>query len=814
MLKNYIISAWRGARQDISGFLINMIGLLVGFTVFTLAYSFTHYINNFDTSFAQAERTYSLNLRLKPGNFFRRESVPFAFTGAVDGLKERAPEITLAGRVTRNQAAYEKDGVYLPFNYYAVDEDILSMFDVNIIKGSAEAFIGQLDVALLSERDALHFFGDGDPIGQTINIDNERSVTVVGVFENLPANSHLMVNGDAREAFDFLVPTEFYEKITGSTIRNSWDNIRSSVSNYIVAAEGVPISQVDDILTQHLLANIDEESGETFTGMGATPIGTLQKAAFARDGVDLVLIARIAGILILGLAVLNAVSLASARMINRSREIGMRRVFGARRRDLTLQYITENTVFALVALGLSLLIAFDLFAWITELTGLNLMFTNMIDWQLILGLVATAGLVGLISSIYPIMLFSGVLKSVSLNRTLTLATSAAWLRKTLVTSQFLVVTALMFTFIVMQLQNQHLFDSVHKVDTGRMAVIDDLGSPGMSQTVANTVKNLPGVKSVSRNSLPPFSGNTNITLMNIQGLGEGLQFRTVAVDNLYFEQLGIELLAGRNLNENRDLDYISREERHDNSIPLNFVINQSAMRTLGFDKPEDIVGHTFVELNEGEQPTSAERTIVGVVPDTRLGLPTEELMPTIYSVNESRLGLITILYEADAAIDITALNKAWQAVDPAALARVTPLADMAARELLPFERARQAFMLVTLVTITMAAAGLYALTAYLAASKKQEVSIRKVYGASIGRILQLLMWQFTKPVTVSIAIGLPLAFYLLQTQYLTMFAERIELGILPAATTVLLVLLTAWLTTFAHILRAARSRPAEVLRGE
>lgn len=814
MLKNYIVSAWRGARQDISGFLINIIGLLVGFTVFTLAYSFVHYINNFDTSFTAAERTYSLNLRLSPGNFFRRESVPFAFTGAIDGLKERAPEIELAGRVTRNQAAYEKDGVYLPFNYYAVDEDILPMFDVNIIKGSAEAFIGQLDVALLSEREALHFFGADDPIGQTININNQRSVVVVGIFENLPANSHLMVNGDAREAFDFLVSTEFYEKLSGSSIRDSWDNIRSSVTNYIVAKEGIPVRQVNDILTQHLLANIDEESRATFIGMGTTPITTLQKAAFARDGVDLVLVTRIAGALILGLAVLNAISLASARMITRSREIGIRRVFGARRRDLTLQYITENTVYALVALGLSFLFAFDLFAWIAELTGLELVFSQMIDWQLILGLLATAGLVGLISSIYPIMLFSGVLKSVSLSRTLTLASSAAWLRKALVTSQFLVVTTLILTFIVVQMQNQHLFDNVHKIDSNRMAVIDDLDAPGMSEIVANTVKSLPGVKSVSRNNLPPFSGNTNITIMNIQGLGEGMQFRTVSVDSLYFDQLGIKLLAGRMLDETRDVDFIAREERRDTAIPRNFVINQSAMRTLGFEKPEDIIGHTFIELTDGEEPSAAERTIVGVVRDTRLGLPTGELMPTIYSVNESRLGMVTVLYEAGAPIDITALNKAWQAVDPAALARVTPLSDMAARELLPFERARQGFMLVTLVTVTMAAAGLYALTAYLAASKKREVSIRKVYGAPISRILQFLMWQFTKPVSLAILVGLPLAFYVLQTQYLTMFTERVELGILPVAATILLVLLTAWVTVFAHILRAAKARPAEVLRGD
>lgn len=814
MLQNYILTAWRGARRDISGFLINIIGLLVGFTVFTLAFSFAHYLGGFDTSFMRAERTYSVGLKLTPGNFFRRDSIPFAFTGAIDGLKERTSDVELAGRVISGRSSYLKDGEFLPLQYRAVDTETLSIFDVELTRGSLTSFSDKLEVALVSEREARHLFGDADPIGQTLDLNGTHTVAVVGVFKDLPANTHLMVNPNERSAFDFLVPIGFYEKLEDQQIVNGWESIDSSVASYVVAKNGVSQSQLEITLTNHLLANIDEQDQQNFQGLTAQPINEMQGAALAVEGINPAVLVRLIGLLILGLAVLNAISLASARMINRSREIGLRRVFGARKSELTFQFITENTVYALLALLASVLLAFDLFDWIREATGMDLQFTNMLDAQLAAGLVFAAIIVGLVSSFYPILLFSGVLKNVSLNRTLTLATSSAWLRKVLVAFQFTVVSGLVLAFFVMQLQNQHLLNNVHKVETNRMAAITGLWAPGMSETVAQTVKTLPGVESVSRNGLPPYGGNTNINIMNIQGVGESVQFRMIAADHNYFKQLGVDLLAGRMLDETRDMDYVTREESRDETLPLNFVVNEAAMQLLGFSNPADIVGHTFVELNTGENQSSAERHIVGVAPNLRLGLPTEELMPTLYWISERRLNALTILYSEEAPIDVAALNRAWQAVDPSAMVRVRPIADMATNALMPFNTVNRLFIAITVITVTMAAAGLYALTAYLAAGKKREVSIRKVHGAPIRHILRRLMWQFTKPVALAMVLGLPVTFYFLQTGYLTMFAERISLNAIPVIATIGLVLLMAWATTFAHVLKAARSRPAVVLRSE
>jgi len=814
MLRNYILTAWRGARRDLSSFLINMIGLIVGFTVFTLAFSFAHYMESFDRSFERADRTYTLGLRLKPGNFFGRDQMSRSFTGSIDGLKERASEIELAGRVISGRVAYEKDGLFLPIIYRAVDLDTFAIFDIQLTSGSLAAFSGKLETVLLSDREAAFHFGTEDPIGKTFNLNNTQTVTVVGTFADLPANTHLMSNPGQRSAFDFVVSVDFHDKLTNSSTKNAWNNIRSSVTNYIVAREGVSLDVIEQRLTEQLFANTTADDQEVFTGMWPYGIDNLQIASFQEEGVDLILVVRIVGGLILGLAVLNAISLASARMINRSREIGLRRVFGAHRRDLTFQFIMENTAYAMIALAVAILASFDLFGTIAELSGLNLDFSYMLDLKLILGLIFAAITVGLISSFYPILLFSGILKNVSLNRTLTLATSTSWLRKTLVAFQFTAVTALTLTFIVVQLQNQHMANSTLKVDTEHMAAVTGLQSEGMSRTVAETIRAMPGVKSVSRNNLPPYYNNTNITTMNILGIGDDIRFRMVAADNQYFEQLGVKLLAGRMLDETREADYISPEEASDRNAPRNYVVNETAMRQLGFTNPDEIIGHTFTSVGRGQEESSSERTIIGVVPDTRIVVTREEIMATIYRTYENSFTALTVLYEDGAAMDITALNKAWQAVDPAELARVRPLATMADDALFALNAMKTAVVAVTLITITMAAAGLYALTAYLAASKKREVGIRKVHGAPIQRILRLLMWQFTKPVMLSLALGLPLTFLILKTQYLTQFADRIELGFLPVTMTVALVLITALATSFVHILRAARSRPAAVLRSD
>ncbi|PCI59994.1 MAG: hypothetical protein COB37_10180 [Kordiimonadales bacterium] len=814
MFRNYILMAWRSAHRDLSGFLINIIGLVVGFTIFTLTFSFAHYMGNFESGFSKVDRIYTVNRALAPGHPSGRLRRFHSFTGTVDGLRDRAPEIELAGRVITATVAYEKDGLYLPLEIRAVDMDTLDIFDVELIRGSREAFAGKVDVALLSERETAFHFGAENPIGKTFNIDNRRSVTVVGVYKDLAMNSHLMTNPGNRSAFDFLVPIDFYARLSGRSVKNNWRSTQGSLVNYVVAKDGVDIALLEQRLSEQLRANMSAEGQKYFSGLWARPITDVQVAGFEVEGVSIILLVRLIGSLILGIAILNAISLASARMINRTREIGLRRVFGSGRLNLAVQFITENTLFAFIALTVSFLASFDLFQALQELSGFDMHFGNMIDAQLIIMLVLTAFGVGLASSIYPILLFSGLLKNVSISRTLTLARTAGGLRKTLVAAQFAVVTALIFGFIVVQLQNQHLLSRTLQIESDRMVAITGMSPSGMGQTVAETVRKLPGVASVSRNALPPFHVAGSFTFFNIQGVTDNLRVQLIDIDSQYFDQLGVDMLAGRAFSDDRDADYLTAEEASINSLPHNYIINETAMRLLGFTDPGRIIGRSFMVNTGGEAPISSARTIIGVVPDIRLGLPTEALMPAFYLQRETYLTALTVVYGAGTVIDLPALNHAWQTIDPTAKVRVRPVSEMADVAIGPYRQQQIILFVITVITLTMAAAGLYALTAYLAASKRLEVGIRKVHGATLTRILQLLMWQFNKPVMLAIALGLPLAFLFLQTQYITRFSERIDLGLVPVIGTLTLVLVMAWGTTFFHIWRAARARPAMVLHAE
>jgi len=812
MLKNYALMSWRSARRDLSGFFINIIGLLVGFTVFTVTFSAAHYIETFDRDFTYADRTYTLNLLTGPGSFRDEPKQNNSYSGAIDGLKERAPEILYAGRVLKGNTTYEKDGSFFPLPYKAVDADSLTIFDVTITEGSAEAFTSGLDVALLSRKAEKHFFPGGGAVGETLTIGNGNLVTIAGVYENLPANSHLSSVIGGRFAFDFLIPVALHEKLTGRTIKNGWTTVSSDLNSYVVVTEGTSLATLEKRLSEQLFANgeFTNDAGELFyLGMWAMPLAEFATGSAVGGPINGPIVFRILGGLILGLAVLNAISLASARMINRSREIGLRRIFGANRLNLTIQFIFENTIYALLALVISVIFTMDIYTRLYELTGFNIVFSAMWDMELMVGLVFAAVVVGVLSSLYPIILFSGVLKSVSINRTLSMATSANWLKKILVGTQFTVVAVLVLVFIVIQEQHQYLIDDIHPVDADRMAVIQRLETDGMNRTVAQTIRKLPGVQSVSLNNLMPYSTSSFTTVMNIQGVGTNLIFQKVSLDTAFFEQLNIPLLAGRYLDETRVADTIVQAEEGSQEGPRTdrYMVNEAAMRQLGYTNPSEIVGQTFAL-------SSFAIEVVGVVPDTKVGIPIDRPSATLFSVENDYQRNLTILFEPGASINLSALEQAWQAVDPSAQVEVKLLNEVKAEALQVFEFLRYFLIAVTSIVITLAAAGLYALTAYLAASKRREVAIRKVHGAPIRRILQLLVWQFTKPVTISLALALPLTFLFLDTQILSLYSNRIELDATPVLVTVLLIMTMAIGTSFVHIAKTARSRPAEVLRSD
>jgi putative ABC transport system permease protein len=295
-----------------------------------------------------------------------------------------------------------------------------------------------------------------------------------------------------------------------------------------------------------------------------------------------------------------------------------------------------------------------------------------------------------------------------------------------------------------------------------------------------------------------------------------------SIDGAFLPMYGIPVLYGRNLDDNRSDDVYSREEAEaDRQIrteaeendtepvynnAVNILINEKAIGALGLSGPEAAIGSTH-EVND--RPV----TIVGIVPNINLGMPDEELRPTYFMNNEARKAALNIRYASPGAVDLEAVEAAWKAIVPTAPATTNALSIAREVALRPLHQMRAGFLAIAAVAIILAGTGLYALAAFLAASRKKEMGIRKVHGARTGQLVRRMLLQFSKPVVLALIIGLPVGHWGMQS-YLELYPDRIGIDIAMLMAAGILTLVIAWMTVIVHAVKTAHTHPAEVLRYE
>ncbi|MCC3859922.1 FtsX-like permease family protein [Pseudemcibacter aquimaris] len=805
MLKNYFIFAWRGVLKDKISFLVNVIGLVTGFTLFAFATAFSSYEANYDGFFKNADNIEVVNTELKPGNYFGLTVVYTTFPGMVDMIQDSIPEISAATRVATYTLATHHLDKHLPVDYRFVDASFFDMFDLNILAGDVSRYGADQNIVALSKSEATRWFGSVDAaIGQDLRLSDDRMVKIVAIFQDLPDNSHFKNNG-----LDAILPIDLYEPLTNRRAKGEWDNLSNSIQTYIQLVPGVSKTLLQNKMNDVLSANLDQEKREIFTNVILRPLQDMNILAWERTGVPALLIAKSVGILILGIAVLNSISLSSARMLDRSREIGLRRIFGATPTQLSTQFIMENILYALLALMFAMMLLIDLTPWVADLLGKNFIFNDLISLSLVIELIMVALFVGLLSSAYPVFLFNGLIRGITLHRSIELSHSATWLRKSLVTLQFTVVSALLLAVVVVIFQNRHLLETSFEPETSHLAVVEGIDVE-RSNLIAEQIERLDGVKSVSRTNLPPFSTELSISIFRNQVADDDLQMQRIIVDGNYMKQIGIDLLAGRYLSKTQSGDELVMPANFesDTEINVNVVINESAVALLGLGSVEDAIGKSFYQ----GQNRNIVMTVAGVVPDLRLGGPMQAVMPSVFYISPRNFEALVIAFNSAEAMDLKSVENIAGQIFPGRRVGVLALDIVREQAFETLSRTTSAIFGVALVAIILALAGLYSLTAFLSASRRREIGVRKVLGASSAQIVRLLLWQFTRPVILSLIAGLPISWYLLTTKYLELFPSRIELGGtllgMTAITTVSLVAVTSCY----HVLKTARTHPAIVLR--
>ncbi|MBO3698113.1 ABC transporter permease [Roseivirga sp. E12] len=795
MLANNIRTIFRSLIKSKSYAILNLLGLTSGLIVFILITLYTQQEFSYDKYHSKAERIYRV-YKEDNGNFYKGSNkyavVP---TPLAPAMKDDYPQVEEFFRIDSygNTVIRAEGEVYLEPSIHAVDPTVFKMLDFEITQGDKESILIGLKDAAISETIAMKYFGRTDVVGETIRFRDEYPLQISGVFKDMPKNSHFVI--------DIAINLEGILTAVNRRMDN-WNN--SNFHAFVLLAEGSNAAALEarlpEMRAKYADDPIDEDGQESIYYLQAlTDVHFTKGVNFDiapnADAQALYIYMGIA-FMILIIAGINYVNLATARAINMTKEIGIRKVIGALRSDLMIRFMIESTILVFVSILLSILLllvilpAFSVF--IDKEISMDFMAPQF--WLLI----AMIGVgMTLLSGIYPAMMLSRFKPISALKGKGRVAKSNTVFRNVLVVFQFAISCALILGASVLTKQ----LNFIQNLDTGytRDQVLV-MGIRQRGEGIRNKVevfkeelKKIPGVKNVtSSNSLPNnISSNGTVNWVG-KKKGEDVVLYTNVADDEFVDLYGLEIVEGRNF---------------DLSIPTDekaVLINESAVKALGWEEP---IGKQMMRW------FGDTGTVVGVLKDFHAHSVHLEIEPVQIFHRAGQFNVSIKIEGTDMNETIVAIEEAYAGLNSVYPFEYNFFDDIFDRAYLSEIKTAELANWFTGLAILIACLGLYGLAAHRVQHRIKEVGVRKVLGASVGRILLLLSRDFGLLLLIAFCIAAPVAYYVMEG-WLDGFAYHTNINLLTFIVALLMMALVAGLTVGYRTYRAAIRNPVEALREE
>jgi putative ABC transport system permease protein len=821
MLRNYLLVAIRNLLKHRLYSFINVGGLAVGLAACLLILLFVLDELSYEAWLPQADRLAVIETEIRiPG----RDAMSF---GNSPGLlaaameKEFGNELEQITRTFRGgEAVRVGDRQFLSKITYG-DRNLFRVLDLPVVAGDRERVLADNHAIALTQKQAQIYFGDEPPVGKVLTVAGKTDYTVVAVLRDLPENTHLEIESIA--LFD---PQRHADRWTAdqwtAANANTYALFRSDEARRRVMAG--------------MKSFIDRNVHLDVPGLESTPASTIflfnampfrdvhlyaKKAGYANLGdINAVIAFSAIALLILVIACINFVNLATARAMQRAREVAMRKVLGATRGQLIFQHLGEAIVTALVALVLAFAVVELVLGPFNGFVHKSLILRYS-DPLLILTSLALILGVGAIGGLYPAFYLSRFRPARVLKANQSSASGSTFMRSALVVFQFSVSIALVVCTATVYSQTIY----ARTIDLGfeqadRLALSDVHKMPTLEQrrTLKREVAALPGVRIVSLSGdKPPLTDTSNDLLYRTSDqTGEQLIVERVQVDEDFFQAYAVRPLAGRLFSAQFPGD-LPVDPKDGVAGSQTAIVSQSVVRKLGVRNPEDVVGMVLWNIFD-EQKQLQRTTIVGVVPDLYLRSLRDPINPLYYVLAQDRnFSELTVVVEPGRMRELsTAIEAIWTRL-AGGLPMRSSFVDQDLRAQYDGDEQRgQMFAAFAGFAVLIACLGLFGLASFSAERRTKEIGMRKVLGASVLDIVRLLVWQFSRPVLIANVIAWPIAFVLMH-RWLGGFRHSISitapltfLSIFGGAG--LIALLIAWATTAGHAYRVARGRPGRALR--
>jgi putative ABC transport system permease protein len=832
MWRNYLTVGLRALAKNRTYAFINIFGLAIGMAACLMILLFVRYEMSYDKWLPNSERIYQVQNWFRDpatGEEAKLQMAPFATKAA---LIKDFPQIEKVVYGLQSVPVFLKDGqASSTKDYLYVDDNLLDVFELPLVRGSRTA-LDRVNTAMLSRKEAVGRFGTDDVVGRTMSVISKGQrfdYQIGGVFQDLPKNSHLRINAIVRVDLPSYMAKEA-QFLTCWGCQGGWV--------YAKLRRGADAAAIEAAMPAWEKRNIpDENSGEArfnagdngdwhFVNVADVHLGEGQQAPMA-PGNDrgTILTFAIIALLILAMAVVNFTNLATARAGQRAREVALRKVLGANRRQLIVQFIGESILVALLAMLIALAMVELLLPSFSAFLDADIRLHYLGRDGVALPMVALVLVVGGLGGLYPAFFLSRfqpatVLKA---NKSASEGEGTGRLRTALVVGQFAVSIGLIICTAIVYLQTSYARSVDPGFDRSHIVQIDGLNRYQLinsGKAIADRMKRVEGVEAVGRTTIAVATDGQNNTNVMVPGNPKPVQIGLYGVDPGFMKAMGIKLVAGRWFDENRPMD--------DMTLPFppspeaqkalaarggNVIVNESGARRLGFANPADAVGKPFktalVENEYGLVPA----TIVGVVADSRFRSVRQPLDDIMFVNGDSGHQWLVVRYKGDPRAMRDKLQAAWRSLTTEVPFEANFSEDVVA-ELYEAEDARaKTFAGFALLSVVVGCLGLFGLAAFTAERRTKEIGIRKVLGARSRDIVRLLAWQFSKPVIIANLIAWPVAWWVMR-DWLNGFDSRIALGPVPFIVAGGLALAIALGTIAGHAFKVARSNPIHALRYE
>jgi putative ABC transport system permease protein len=824
MWRNYLVVAVRNLLKNRLYSFINIGGLAVGLAACLIILLFVTDELSYEEWLPKAERIAVFEGEIRvPG----RDTMAFAGSPGLLApalAKDFSSDIEATTRVfDTNDTVRIGDKQFLSsFNY--VDANFFDLFDLPVVAGSRDKILADNRSVALTQKLARTYFGGEPAVGKTLLVAGKYDYTVVAVLADLPDNTHLEL-----EALALFDGPRYKDR---PWIAEQWTS--ANLMTYALFRTPSSMDRVADELKPFVDRNVrievpgwDKLPPSDFMSFQIMPLLDIHLHA-TRPGypkkngdINTVIAFTAIALLILVIACINFVNLATARAMQRAREVAMRKVLGATRSQLIFQHLGEAVVTALIAL----ILAFSLVE--LALPAFNgfvhkSLALRYADPQLVftaLGLILVVGAVG---GLYPAFYLSQFRPARVLKANQSSSSASSTMRTALVVFQFAVSIALIICTATVYSQTIYARTvdlGFERANRASLAGLQRLPAKELRETLRREVEALPGVQVASLSSDKPPLTDTNNELLfpNADQTGTQVLVERMYVDVNFFKAYAVKPLAGRLFSEDHPGDY-RVEPTDDKTGSQSIVVNESFVRKLGLARNEDVIGKVVWQMADAKK-RMARTTIIGVVPDLYLRSLRDPITPFSYALSRDYLSELTfVIAPGRTAETMAAVETIWSRLAAGVPIRSSFVEEDLRAQYDADEQRGQMFAVFAAFAVLIACLGLFGLASFSAERRTKEIGMRKVLGASVLDIVRLLVWQFSRPVLIANLIAWPVAF-LLMRRWLAGFRFSIDLtnpltflALFGGAG--LLALLIAWATTGGHAYRVARGRPGRALRYE